>query len=435
VARGLVSFSLGTDTAGSGRIPAAFNNIVGLKPSRGLLSNRGVVPAVRTLDCMSVFSLTVRDAYDVLAVARGFDSEDPFSRKPPAEPSRIVGTVGVIARRVHRLEKGHARLYRAAVERLKALGCKTVEIDYRPFEEAAQMLYGSALLAERYAAVGSFLERDTADADPVVRGLILGARSANAADGFRAQYRLRELRSGLAPLWEKIDAIVLPTVSHCPTRAAIAAEPVKANAALGRFTNFANLLDLCGIAVPAGFDAQGLPFGVTLFAPAFWEASLQPLAERLHADLVDRLGATEGEPPAPAASRQDDGTIRLAVFGAHLRGQPLNHQLAELGALFEGECKTSKRYRVFAITDPPRPALVRDDSGRGAAIAGEIWRLSPAAFGSFVARVRRPLCIGQVELADGTPVSGFLSEATAVMEAREITRFGGWRKYLAAKKR
>jgi allophanate hydrolase len=435
VARGLVTFALGTDTAGSGRVPAAFNNVVGLKPTRGLLSNRGVVPAVRSLDCVSVFALTVRDAYHVLAVARGFDEGDAYSRRPAVEPASSVRTLGVLPSRGHGLGKSWNRLYAATLEHLSALGCRKVEIDFRPFEEAARLLYGSALVAERYAAVGEFLERGDADADPIVRGIILGARTLDAAEAFRAQYRLAELRRELEPLWREIDALVLPTAPHCPTVAAVAADPVRANAALGRFTNFANLLDLSAVAVPAGFDEDGLPFGVTLFAPALEETSLAPLAERLHAASVDRLGATEARPPAPAPwPALETGTIRLAVFGAHMRGQPLNRQLTELGASFEGECATSARYRAFALSDPPRPALVRDDSGRGAAITGEIWHLAPAAFGTFVARVGRPLCIGKVELADGSLVAGFLSEATVVMEAREITRFGGWRKYLARKK-
>jgi allophanate hydrolase len=439
LARGLVSFALGTDTAGSGRVPAAFNQVVGCKPTRGLLSCRGVVPAVRSLDCVSIFAPTAEDAEAVLAAGAAFDPADPFARRAPAAyapdaPLRfgvfadLAGAVGTDAEA--------ARIAELAAVRLEALGAERRAVDPAPFLEAAALLYGGPWVAERYAAVGEFLESAPADADPTVRAIVLAAKSRSAVEQHRASYRLAELRRRAEAAFADVDVLLLPTTPTIPTLAAVAADPVGVNEALGRTNNFANLFDLAAVAVPAGLRADGLPAGVTLFAPAFADPWLLPLAGALHRASGAPWGATGAPlpdpPPAPAAAA---ARIPLAVVGAHLRGQPLHGQLESLGARFVWEGTTAPRYRLYALanTSPPKPGLVRDPDA-GAAIHVEVWSLTPEAFGRFVAGVPSPLCIGTVELVDGRSVHGFLCEPAALRGAREITSFGGWAAYSRAQK-
>ncbi|HET7535160.1 MAG TPA: allophanate hydrolase [Candidatus Didemnitutus sp.] len=427
VAAGLCDFSLGTDTAGSGRVPAAFNNLVGLKPTKGLLSTRGVVPACRSLDCVSIFTRTVAGAADVLAAAAAFDPADPFSRtaRPPLADENRPPRIGVP--RADQLEffgnADAARLFAAAVERWRSLGTTVIEIDYAPFAAAARLLYEGPWVAERYAAIREFIERQPEALHPVTRRIIEGARTLTAVQAFEATYRLAELRREADAVWERIDALLTPTAGTIYRLAEVEADPIRLNSNLGYYTNHMNLLDLCGLALPAGFLPNGLPWGVTISAPAFCD------------DRLLRLGARFlGEPTPKRALVPAGATTRVAVCGAHLTGLPLNGQLTRLGAKLVQATKTAPTYRLFALagTTPPKPGLVRVAEG-GASIAVEVWELSTAAFGHFVAAIPAPLGIGTLVLEDGTAVQGFLCESVAVAGAHEVTSFGGWRAYLASK--
>jgi allophanate hydrolase len=442
VAAGLVSFSLGTDTAGSGRVPAAFNNIVGLKPSRGLISNRGVVPACRSLDCVSIFALTVADALQALCAAAGYDVEDPFSR-PEADRTALAWVAapprfrfGVPA--PDRLEffgnPHNPVLFAAARAALEGFGGTAVEIDDAPFAEAARLLYEGPWLAERYAAIGEFLRAQPEALHPVTRAIVEQGARPSAVEAFQAYYRLKALRRAAARIWAEVDALLLPTAGTAYTLAEVEAEPLRLNANLGRYTNFVNLLDLCGVAVPAGFTPDGLPFGVTLLAPAFREAPLAALADALHRRAGVPLGATGQPLPPPAATSEDapPGWVRLCVIGAHMAGLPLSRQLTGRGGRFVREARTAAQYRLFALAhlDPPRPGMVRVAEG-GGSVALEVWELPEAEFGGFVAAIPPPLGIGTVALAGGEQVKGFLAEPYVLAQGEDITALGGWRAYLA----
>jgi allophanate hydrolase len=433
---GLVSFALGTDTAGSGRVPAAFNNLVGLKPTRGLLSTAGVVPACRTLDCVSVFALTAGDAQAVLDVAAGFDARDPYSRH--ARPGRALPAprfrFGVP--KAEQLEffgnQEYASLFDAAVAQLTALGGERVEIDLAPFLEAARLLYEGPWLAERYVAIRDFIESKPEALHPVTRTVIEKGRTPSAADTFAAMYRLAELRRAVEPILESVDVIVTPTAGTIYRIAELEADPLQPNSNLGYYTNFMNLLDLAAVSVPAGFAPDGLPFGITLFADAFHERALLDLAARLEQAQALPLGATgKPRPPIQPVSVPPPGYTAVAVCGAHLRGLPLNHQLSERGGFFLEATHTAPQYRFYALPGGPpfRPGLVRVTEN-GAAIEVEIWALPTAAYGSFVAGIPAPLGIGSVVLADGRSVQGFVCEAYALAGAQDITHLGGWRRYL-----
>jgi allophanate hydrolase len=439
VAAGLVSFSLGTDTAGSGRVPAAFNNLVGLKPTLGLLSTRGVVPACRSLDCISIFGLTVGDAQAVLDVAQGFDREDPYSR---AAPTPVRGGIGVRFRfgvpRKAELEffgdREAAKLYAAAQDKLQALGGERVELDFGPFLETARLLYEGPWVAERWLVIRELLERKPEAVHPVTRRVVEKAASFSAADAFAAAYRLQALRRRAEAAWTSVEVIVTPSAPTIYTLAEVEADPVALNSRLGTYTNFVNLLDLSGLAVPAGFRGDGLPFGVTLLAPAFQDRALAGLGERLQRAYALPLGATghalppEARAAAPAAH---SASVRLVVCGAHMSGLPLNHELAERGAHLVRRCRTAPRYRFYALEQftPPRPGLLRGDAG--SAIEVEVWELPAANLGGFVDRIPSPLGIGSVELEDGEQARGFLCEHYATRGARDITALGSWRAYVA----
>jgi allophanate hydrolase len=436
VAAGLVSLALGTDTAGSGRVPAAFNNIVGLKPTKGLLSTRGMVPACRSLDCVSIFALTADDARAVLDVARGFDARDPWSRRPRAAPlpDAIAGCrIGVP--RAAQLEffgnRDAERLFGAAVAALERLGARRVEVDLAPFLEAARLLYGGPWVAERYLAIREFFERRPQALFPVTREIVAGAAQYSAADAFAAEYRLQEIRRTVGPVWQAIDLLVTPTAGTIYTIAEVNADPIRLNTNLGYYTNFMNLLDLAAIAVPAGFQANGLPFGVTLAAPAFTDEGLCRLGGALQRELVRTMGATKA--PLPAAAKRAPsvpGIVRLAVCGAHMAGLPLNHQLTERGARLVRTCRTAPRYRLYALAGftPARPGMVRADAD-GQPIEVEVWAVPAETMGSFVDGIPPPLGIGTVELEDGEQVRGFVCEGYAVAGARDISALGSWRKF------
>ena len=426
VAKGLVAFALGTDTAGSGRVPAAFNDIVGLKPTRGLLSTSGVVPACRSLDCVSIFAGSAAGAERVWRVAQGFDAADPFSRTPEPGAGAAPWLLGPFRFGVPRDEElaffgddDSPRLYRSAIARLEAVGGTRVTIDFAPFREAAALLYAGPWVAERYAAVGEFAASHVDDLHPVVGSIIRLAASKSAADAYRGLYRLEELKRAASAQWAGIDVMLLPTAGTIYTKAAVEADPIQLNTNLGYYTNFVNLMDLAAIAVPAGFRRDGLPFGVSLIGPAFSDAALLALASRY---------AGTAQP----ATVDAPGCINVAVVGAHLAGQPLNHQLTERGARLVRSCRTSPAYRLYALanTTPPKPGLVRDSGFEGPGIALEIWAVPSQHFGSFVAGVPAPLGIGSVQLETGEWVKGFICEPAAMADATDITGFGGWRNYL-----
>jgi len=424
VSAGLCSFSLGTDTAGSGRVPAAFNNLVGLKPTRGLLSTRGVVPACRTLDCISIFTRTVADAAEVLAVAAAYDPEDPYSRPLQPSPNAQPWPPRVGVPRADQLRffgnTEAARLFEIAVTRWEHLGAKIVEIDFAPFTAAARLLYEGPWVAERFAAIRPFIEQHPGELHPVTRKITEGARAHDAVGAFEALYRLAALRRQTEAVWNDIDVILTPTAGTIYKTAEVEADPIQLNSNLGYYTNYLNLLDLCGLAVPAGFLPSGLPWGVTLVARAFED------------DYLLRLGAkflSENEPRR--ALNCPGGSTRLAVCGAHLSGLPLNKHLTERGARLVRATRTKPAYKLYALpgTTPPKPGLVRVSEG-GAAIEVEVWELPVTAYGSFVAAIPAPLGIGTLALEDGENVQGFLCEAIAAQDARDISSFGGWRAFL-----
>jgi allophanate hydrolase len=441
VATGLASFSLGTDTAGSGRVPAAFNNLVGLKPTCGRLSTAGVVPACRTLDAISIFAVSAPDAARVCRVAEGFDEAEPYSRRVPS--SSVVS----IARGQFRFgipqpqqlrffgDEEYRRLFEVAVARLESLGGRCVPIDFAPFSETAQLLYGGPWLAERYLVIESLL-RDAPDAlNPVTRRVIAEGARPSAADAFRAQYRLQTLRRTSGRVWNDIDVLVTPSAGTIYPIADVEADPLQLNSNLGFYANFVNLLDLAAVAVPAGFNDAGLPFGVTLIGPTWSDYELLALAARFQHSESSRQGALHWAVPADPDFdwAQPATSAAVAVCGAHLEGLPLNHQLRELGAVLLERTRTATQYRLYALPGGPpyRPGLVRVDQ-LGAAIEVEVWSLPIAGFGAFVARIPAPLAIGKVRLADNREVSGFLCESLAVTGAVDITRHGGWRAYLAS---
>lgn len=436
VARGAVSFSLGTDTAGSGRVPAGLNNIVGLKPSRGLVSARGVVPACQSLDCVSVFTLTVPDAVAVLEAARGYDPEDPWSRElqlsAPRLPERFTFA---LPEQLEFHGDAHAmHAFNEAVDRLEGLGGKAVRIDFSLYLEAAALLYEGPWVAERLAAIRPFFEKHPDQVHPVVRKIIEGGAKHSAADLFAGLTRIEALKKAAAQLWKRADVMVVPTAPTAYTIEEVLAEPFLNNRRLGHYTNFVNLLDLAACAVPSSMRPDGLPSGITLIAPAGSDLALADLAQRFHQLTGLKLGALDETIQSPESIAFADDSVRVAVVGAHLSGLPLNHQLTERHGRLEKAARTSTRYRLYALpgTTPPKPGMVRDP-GHGSAIEVEVWRLPVREYGSFVAGIPSPLGIGQVELENGEWVQGFVCEGWAVQGAEEISQFGGWRAYLEQK--
>ncbi len=439
VALGLASFSLGTDTAGSGRVPAAFNHLVGHKPSCGALSTRGVVPACRSLDAVSIFALTAEDAERVLAVAAGFDAEDAYSRELAPHGfdfGRATHFRFGVPMQKDMAFFGNAeaeRLFGEAVERMKWLGGTPVEVDLGPFLETARLLYGGPWVAERYLAIRDFFDAQPDKVFPPVREIIAGGRDISAADTFAHLYRLRALKRICDAVWHDIDVLLTPTAGTIYRVDDMQADPIRLNANLGYYTNFMNLLDLAATAVPAGFQNDGLPFGVTLVAPPHQDGPLLHLASRMQQALGGELGATaHALPAAETLNLLPDGQVRVAVVGAHLDGLPLNRQLAERNARLVSATQTAPRYRFYALPDGKRPGLIQVQDG-GASIACEVWEMPAEKFGSFVAAIPAPLGIGKLELADGSVVNGFICEGIAVAGARDITEYGGWRAWLAAR--
>lgn len=439
VALGLASFSLGTDTAGSGRVPAAFNNLVGHKPSCGALSTRGVVPACRSLDAVSIFTLTAEDAERVLAVATGFDAEDEYSR--PLAPhgfdfGRAAGfRFGVpLQKDLEFFGNAEAEgLFGVAVARMQALGGTAVAVDLAPFLATARLLYGGPWVAERYLAIRDFFDAQPDKVFPPVREIIAGGRDISAADTFAHLYKLRAFKRTCDAVWNDIDVVLTPTAGTIYRIDEMQADPICLNANLGYYTNFMNLLDLAAIAVPAGFQRDGLPFGVTLIAPPHQDGPLLHLASKMQQALGGKLGAAaHALPPAVPLNLLPDGQVRVAVVGAHLSGLPLNPQLTERNARWVSTTQTAPKYRLYALSDGKRPGLIKVENN-GAAIACEIWEMPASQFGSFVAGIPAPLGIGKLELADGSVVNGFICEGIAVADAQDITQYGGWRAWRAGR--
>lgn len=439
VARGLVPFSLGTDTAGSGRVPAAFNNIIGLKPTKGRISTSGVVPACRSLDCVSVFALTLTDAERVAQIMEGFDSADCYSRTPsaPAIYFSDKPRLGIPAQPLWYGDTCAARAWEEACARFTAMGAELVPLDFAPMQALAKLLYGGPWVAERHAAIAEFM-REQADAmNPVVRSIIEQAKNFTATDAYRGKYRRAELVRSIHEAMSQVDALLVPTAPRLPTIADVDADPIAVNSQLGTWTNFVNLADCCALALPAGIRTDGLPFGVTLIAPAWQDAALVEVGQRWLNAGTFTLGATgipaRPELPATVPSLSiPAGYIRLAVVGAHLTGMPLNIQLQERGARFVEATTTAACYRLFALPDtqPPKPGLIRTALQKGAEILVELWDVPAQHFGSFVALVPAPLGIGTLTLHDGREVKGFICEGCAVENARDITHLGGWRAYV-----
>ena len=438
VARGLVSFALGTDTAGSGRVPAALNNIVGLKPSLGLFSTRGVIPACRTLDCISVFALTTDDAWQAARVMAKYDAQDPYSRRIECGALGVPPKLRVGVPSGSSIEFCGDALAKAAFEEAKAgiaaLGFDIEEIDLGPFREVAALLYGGPWVAERYQAIRAFIEASPSSLHPVTYQITAAATRQSAADAFAGLYRLADLRRASEQVWKRIDVLAVPSIPTVYTRADLEADPIGPNSRLGTYTNFVNLLDLCALAVPGKWRGDGRPAGITLIAPAARDALLTALGARLHAQAGVKLGATgQSLPPSSvSAVAAPPGWIEIAAVGAHMSGLPLNHELTSLGGVFLRRAQTSPSYRLYALPGgpPARPGLLRAGDGQGHGIEVEVWALPPAGFGQFVAGIPSPLSIGTLTLADATTPKGFLAEAQGVAGAQDISTFGGWRGYL-----
>ncbi len=437
VARGLVPFALGTDTAGSGRVPAGFNNIVGLKPTKGWLSNSGLVPACRTLDCISVFALTVADAQAVANIAGGYDAGDAYSRKNPV--SAKVGMpakprLAVPAALEFFGDAQNQAVFESALGKLRELGAELVEIDFTPFQQLAEQLYYGSWVAERTVAVEGV---DPEHINPVVRGIVAGGHKYSACDAYKAEYIRAELSRTINDALAGFDALVVPTSPTIRTLAEMDAEPVLFNSQFGTYTNFTNLADLSALAVPAGLRGDGLPAGITLIAPAWHDQALAAFGQRWQAFLSLSLGATGRALPEQAPSEKPaPGCIRVAVVGAHLTGMPLNFQLTSRDAVLVEQTTSSADYRLYALpgTVPPKPGLARVAED-GAQIIVELWDVPQARFGEFVAEIPPPLGIGNLQLADGRWVKGFICEPYALDGARDITSFGGWRAFIASQQK
>lgn len=437
VARGQVAFALGTDTAGSGRVPAGFNNIVGLKATRGALSTKGVVPACASLDCVSIFALDLNDAETVLSVAAGFDETDPWSRQAPAPITNVTPQRLAIPMEPEWYgDEQQAAAWQAALNEAEAAGFELIPTDFSPLFEMAALLYEGPWVTERWVAVGDFIQQKPEAVNPVVRGIIEQGQGFSAADQFRAEYRREALLKTIARMFTQVDALLVPTSPTFPSRAAVAAEPVKRNSELGRYTNFVNLADLSALALPAGFRADGLPFGITVIALAWQHQGLLNFGSRWQQQLPWSAGCSK-QSAALREIKSAKDTHVLAVVGAHLQGQPLNHQLTSRGASFLETTRTASDYRLYALanTTPPKPGLSHcPGTALSDGIEVELWSLSSSALGELLMEVPPPLGLGTVQLKDGRQVKGFICEGYALNDAQDITSYGGWRAWREAAK-
>ena len=449
VANGQVTFALGTDTAGSGRVPAALNNIVGLKATKGLLSCSGVVPACKSLDCVTLLANTVDELNQLLDISAKYDSNDCYSRANRAnncnnfyQPEDILSALKIGVPEQSQLaffgDNSAQQLFADNVQRLQDAGAEIVTINFQPFLDAARLLYEGPWVAERYAAIEEFFLKDPKQCLPVIETIIGGATNHSAVDTFKAMYRLQALKVQCDAILAEIDCVVTPTAGTTYKIAEVEADPIQLNSNLGYYTNFMNLLDYAAIAVPAGFLDTGLPFGITLFGPAFSDRLLLSAGAHIQQIHNFKLGATEQPLVVLTESLQPeekccDG-IEIAVCGAHLSGFPLNHQLTERGGHLVKTCNTSADYRFYALAGGPpfRPGLIRVDAEQGAAIEVEVWCLPVDTLGSFLQGIPQPLGLGKVQLEDGSWVTSFICEGYAIADARDITEFSGWRGYMAS---
>lgn len=438
VATGQVDFALGTDTAGSGRVPAGLNNIVGLKPSRGLLSTRGVLPAAQSVDCVSIFARTVEVAWQVLQAGAQYDSQDPYSRRLTLSTVPLGSSFrfGVPKQLEWFGDKQAEKEFNHALDRLIALGGVRVDVDYTPLAQIAELLYGSALVAERYLAIREFFDLHEQSVLEPVRSIIAAGKGYSAADVFAAQVELRRLAQQLTSLWDTVDILFVPTAATHYSIQDMQARPIELNRNLGYYTNFVNLLDYAALSVPSSMREDGLPFGVTLIGPCASDWVLAELGARYQDACALPLGVTSellqtkqtiSRPLLPNVT-----TVRVAVVGAHLSGMPLNHQLTERGARLVSRTQTAPHYRLYALknTTPPKPGLLRIADHSGHAIEVEVWEMHLQHYGSFISLIAGPLGIGTLALCDGSTVQGFICEPQALTDALEITHFGGWRAYI-----
>lgn len=441
VAQGIVSFALGTDTAGSGRIPAGFNNILGLKPTRGLLSTRGVVPACKTLDCVSIFATTTNDLQQLLQLTASYDTQDPYSRLNTESSQTSVRTDAAFTFAVPNSEQleffgneDYRQQFQQAIAQLEQLGGKKLEIDFSAFLDAAKLLYAGPWVSERYLACESVLAKDPSALLDVTRSIIEPGKDFLATDAYRAQYQLQTYKQKTDALLSQFEFLLTPTAGTIYTIAEVQNDPIKLNSNLGYYTNYMNLLDYASIAVPTGFTSAGLPFGVTLVSTAFSDQRLLGFAHRLQQALKLTLGATAAECPEQTLATQHKGkTMKLVVCGAHLSGLPLNGQLLERDAVLVKQCQSAASYKLYALPGgpPERPGMVRVEK-EGSAIEVEVWEMPTEHFGSFLACIPHPLGLGKIELDDGSWETGFICEAYMVTSAKDITELGGWRNYLSS---
>ncbi len=445
VAQNIVSFALGTDTAGSGRVPAALNNIVGLKPTKGLLSTHGVVPACKSLDCVSIFAGNVADAEKVFDIVCSHDEKDPYSRKNLFNNGvRYRGrlkpelTIGIPKKEQLEFfnDKEASILFDESITQIESLGAVIKEIDFTPFAEAAKLLYQGPWVAERYWAVRNTIEQSSESILPETLKIISQGNSYSAVSTFAAMYKLQALKNKADDILAMCDAIMTPTVGTCYTVEQVLEKPIELNSNLGYYTNFMNLLDLSAIAVPTGFFDDGVGFGVTFFAQSFSDKRLLGIASAVTSQIKLPVGSTQFIPENNENSNGNPAynTIDLAVCGAHLQEMPLNWQLLERGAKKLCSTYTSSRYKLYALSGGPpfRPGLIRCDAG-GAEIEVEIWRIAVENFGSFVSEIPAPLGIGKIELCDGSWVVSFICESYAIADAEEITQYRGWREYIKSR--
>lgn len=441
VALGVASFALGTDTAGSGRVPAALNNLVGLKATKGLISTAGVVPACRTLDCVTYFTATAAEASQLLALTAKLDARDEYSRANPLwndasafGKTRAGFRFGVPAQLEFLGCAESPSLFAQTLSHLKALGGEAVEIDFAPFLEAARLLYEGPWVAERYSVAGALIEQQPDAVLPVIKAVLEKAPGVSGVDTFRAQYRLQALKAICDRILAEVDCILTPAYPRPVTLDELHAEPVKRNSDLGYYTNFMNMLDYAAVAVPAGFMANGLPWGVTLFGRAFTDQYLLSLADGLQRQHgLPLAGEHALDTKAPASVARND-RARVVVCGAHLDGLPLNWQLKQRGGRLLQATQSSPDYQLHALAGGPpfRPGMVRVAEG-GVAIAVEVWELPSAELGSFLTGIPAPLGLGKVQLADGSWETGFICEPYGLAGAVDITHFGGWKAYLQSK--
>lgn len=445
VATGQVCFSLGTDTAGSGRVPAAFNNILGMKASKGMVSCSGVVPACRSLDCVTIFAHTSDDLNSVLSVAGQYDQNDAYARPNPGknsaaayQPKLALSKAKIGVPMPHQLaffgNNSAKNIFADSLKKLKHLEAEIIEIDFQPFIDAALLLYEGPWVAERYAAIEEFFEEDSSRCLPVIETIIGGARGKTAVEAFKAMYELQSLKVKCDVILSALDAVVIPTAGTIYTIEELLEDPITLNSNIGHYTNFVNLLDYAAIALPAGIQESGLPFGISLFGPTWSDRKLLSMGAQWQQALGLTLGATDSELPKLAETvTTAKNTVQLAVCGAHLQGLPLNYQLLDRGASLVKKCATSPHYTLFALADGPpyRPGLVRDAQGR--AIEVEVWEMPVEHLGSFLVGIPQPLGLGKVELDNGSWVTSFICEGYAIEDAVDITEFGGWRAYIASR--